>query len=347
MTDRFAQIIDRLDGAVERLRSMHGSDEPGFCLAFVANGQTLRQVTHGMAHLEWRQPIAEDTRFYLASEAKPWTAALMMSSVAAGKIGLDADIRGQLPALASYEQPIRLGHLLRHTSGIADYLFLWHAQLGHHENDVVTQEQALELIRRANDVSFPPGTRYEYSNSNYVLLAELLQQLEGCSIAELARARCFEPWGMQHTSFENQPWRVMPDRARSYDRDGQEVPSWKDVPVPLASWGDGGLWSTLADLIRAECQWQDDDAQGSATQFLLTRCCAEDLRFGPAGQAYRFGLEVAQHAGREFVFHGGGYAAFSSLVLRCPADRASLVVLSNVDGFEAEASSWIELVWGS
>jgi len=346
MTDRFVQIIDRLDGAVEHLQSLHGSDEPGFCLAFVANGQTLRQVTHGMAHLEWQQPIAEDTRFYLASEAKPWTAALMMSNVAAGKIALDADVRGQLPALGSYEQPIRLGHLLRHTSGIADYLFLWHAQLGHHENDVVTQEQALDLIRRANDLSFPPGTRYEYSNSNYVLLAELLQQLEGCTLAELARSRCFEPWGMRHTSFESQPWRVMPHRARSYEREGQAEAGWKDVPVPLASWGDGGLWSTLADLIRAERQWQDD-SEGAATEFLLARCGAEDLRFGPAGQPYRFGLEVAQHAGREFVFHGGGYAAFSSMVLRCPADHASLVVLSNVEGFDAAASSWLKLVWGT
>lgn len=346
MTDRFVQIIDRLDGAVERLRGKHGADEPGFCLAFVANGHTLRQVTHGMANLEWQQPIAEDTRFYLASESKPWTAALTMSSVASGKIGLDEDIRGRLPALASYQQPIHLGHLLRHTSGVPDYLFLWHAQLGRHENDVVTQEQALELIRRAHDVSFTPGTRYEYSNSNYVLLAELLQQLEGCSIAELATSSCFEPWGMRHTSFENRPWRIMPNRARSYDRDAQEASSWKDVPVPLASWGDGGLWSTLADLTRAERRWQED-REGQASEFLLARCCAEDLRFAPAGVPYRFGLEVAQHAGREFVFHGGGYAAFSSLVLRCPSDRASLVVLGNVEDFDTAAPSWLELLWSA
>ncbi len=346
MAYRFVQIIDRLDGEVERLRGIHGSDGPGFCIAFVANGQTLRQVTHGIANLEWQQPIAEDTRFYLASESKPWTAALVMSCVAAGKVGLDTDIRKRLPALSSYQQPIYLGHLLRHTSGIDDYLGLWHAQLGHHENDLITQDQALELIRRSHDVSFLPGTKYDYSNSNYVLLAELLQQLEGCSIAELASGQCFEPWGMQHTSFENQPWRVMPRRARSYERDVKLESSWRDVPVPLASWGDGGIWSTLADLSRAECQWQDD-ADGSATQFLLTRCCAEDLRFGPPGQPYRFGLEVVQHAGREFVFHGGGYASFSSLVLRCPTDRASLVVLSNVEGFEAAASSWLERLWGS
>jgi CubicO group peptidase (beta-lactamase class C family) len=160
-----SRLLDRFDAAVDRLRAEHPPDAPGFSAALCADGQALRCVHHGMAHLEWPQPLAGDTRYYLASESKPWVAALVLDAVAAGRLALDTDLRPQLPALASFEQPVYAGHLLRHTSGIADYLFLWGAQLGRHEHDVVSQAQALDLIQRADDVSFTPGSRHDYSNS--------------------------------------------------------------------------------------------------------------------------------------------------------------------------------------
>lgn len=345
MSEFAEQALRGLAAQAGELCRAHGAGGPGFCAALVVKGEVLAQHVHGLAHLEWQQPIDADTRFYLASEAKPWTAAFIMRSVAAGKIALDEDVRGRLPALASYTQPILLGHLLRHASGIEDYLTLWHAQLGRGDHDVLQPEQALELIRRAHDVRFTPGSQYAYSNSNYVLLAELLAQLEGCSLAELAAQLCFEPWRMPSTSFEREPWRVMPRRARSYEPDALHPGAWLDAPVPLATWGDGGLWSTLADLTQAERQWQQDP-QGPAHELLLARCCAEDERFAPLGQTYRFGVEVLRHAGREFAFHGGCYASFTSLVLRCPSEQLSLLVLSNREGFDARGPRWLKAVWG-
>ncbi|WP_374563663.1 serine hydrolase domain-containing protein [Ideonella sp.] len=345
MTPEVSRRLDRFDAAIQPLRAQHAPDGPGFCAALVADGQALRSVHHGMANLEWQQPLAGDTRCYLASESKPWVAALVLDAVAEGRLALDKDLRPQLPALASYAQPVCAGHLLRHTSGIADYLFLWGAQLGHHANDVVTQTQALDLIRRADDVSFTPGARHDYSNSNYVLLAEWLQQDADCRLDALAHRRFFEPWGLRDTSFEDQPWRVLPRRARSYGRATPEAHEWHELPVALATWGDGGLWSTLDDLVRAEGRWLDD-WRHHGDHSLLARCCAEDQRFGPAAEPYRFGLELLPHAGRRFMFHGGAYAGFTSLVLRCPADGLSLLLLSNAQGFDASATTWLDRLWG-
>lgn len=345
MSPDLSPLLDRFDSTVDCLRAEHAPDGPGFSAALVVDGQALRHVHHGMAQLEWRQPLAGDTRYYLASESKPWVAALVLDAIADGRLALDTDLRPQLPALASYEQPLCVGHLLRHTSGIADYLFLWGAQLGRHDNDVVTQAQALDLIRRADDVSFAPGSRHDYSNSNYVLLAEWLQQDAGCRLDELARRRFFEPWGLRHTSFEDQPWRVLPRRARSYGRVTPEAGEWHELPVPLATWGDGGLWSTLDDLVLAEGRWLDDWRR-HGDHSLLARCCAEDARFGSVDEPYRFGLELMPHAGRRFMFHGGAYAGFTSLVLRCPDQGLSLVLLSNSQGFDSSASTWVDRLWG-
>lgn len=335
-------LLDRFDAAIATLREQHDPFGPGFCIGLAIEGQTVRSAHHGLAHLEWQQPLAGDSRFYLASESKLWVGALVMQAVAAGRIALDADMRELLPALASYEQPVRLGHLLRHTSGIDDYLYLWQMQLGHDEADLVTQAQALALICRAGDVDFEPGSRFEYSNSNYVLLADWLERDAGLPLAEIARQRLFAPWQLHDTGFENDPHRVLARRARSYQ--ASTAGGWRELPVNLASWGDGGMWSTLDDQLRAEACWLDDwRRQGSNS--LLALCAADDLRFGAAGLPYRFGVETFSPDHRQMLFHGGAFAAFSSLALRCLDDGWALVVLANVEGFDASAKTWAERLW--
>jgi CubicO group peptidase (beta-lactamase class C family) len=338
------RLLDRFDTAIGTLRELHAANGPGFAIALTVDGEALRRAHHGMAHLEWLQPVAGDTRFYLASESKPWVAALVMQAVAAGRVTLDQDMRALLPALAGCSQPVRLGHLLRHTGGIDDYLYLWRMQLGHDEHDLVTQAQALALIRRAGDVDFDPGSRHEYSNSHYVLLADWLERDAGLPLDEIARRRFFEPWGLHDTSFENDPRRVLPRRARSYRRDPAR--GWQDLPVHLASWGDGGMWSTLDDLVRAEAHWLDDWRRHGEPS-LLARSGADDGGpFWPAALMYRFCVEVVPRAGRSLMFHGGAFAGFSSLVLRAPDAGWALIVLANGEGFDASASGWMERLSG-
>lgn len=333
------RLLDRFDSAVAALREQHDPQGPGFCIALVRDGQPVRAVHHGQAQLEWQQPLAGDTRFYLASESKPWVAALVMEAVAAGRVALDRDMRPALPALAECDQPVRLGHLLRHTSGIDDYLYLWRMQLAHDEGDRVTQAQALALIRRCGELSFEPGTRHDYSNSNYVLLADWLERDAGLPLDRIARERFFEPWGLHNTSFESDPGHVLPRRAQSYERSAGG--GWRALPVNLATWGDGGMWSTLDDLVRAEAHWRDDWRRHSANS-LLARCAADDARFGPTGHPYGFGMEVTLRGSRRLMFHGGGFAGFSSIVLRDLDDGWTLIVLANIEGFDVSAGTWAE-----
>lgn len=342
MTLDAARLLDRFDTAIATLRDQHDAHGPGFSIALTIDGQAPRTAHHGQAQMEWQQPLSGDTRFYLASESKPWVAALVMEAVAAGRVALDADMRDALPALAGCEQPVRLGHLLRHTSGIDDYLYLWRMQLGHADDDLVTQAQALELIRRAGDVDFEPGTRHDYSNSNYVLLADWLERDAGLPLDEIARRRFFEPWAMRDTSFERDPRRVLPRRARSYLPGASG--GWRELPVNLGSWGDGGMWSTLDDLVLAQAQWLDDWRRHGAGS-LLARCAAEDARFGPAGHPYGFGIEVRPHEHRQLMFHGGSFAGFSSLVLRSVEEGCALIVLANIEGFDASVTTWADRLW--
>jgi hypothetical protein len=149
---------------------------------------------------------------------------------------------------------------------------------------------------------------------------------------------------LRNTSFENQPWRVLPRRARSYARIEKEPDAWQELPVALATWGDGGLWSTPDDLNLAEAHWLED-WRHHGKDSMLARSIADDDRFGPAEEPYRFGLELLKQGGHQFMFHGGAYAGFSSLVLRSPDQGVSLVLMSNAAGIDASAATWLKLLW--
>ena len=151
---------------------------------------------------------------------------------------------------------------------------------------------------------------------------------------------------MASSSFENDPRRVLPQRARSYQRSAATAADWRELPVNLATWGDGGLWSTVNDLALAEAQWLEDWRR-HGEQALLSRCAAVDPRFGPADHRYGFGLEVLPHAERPLLFHGGCFAGFSSLVLRSLPDGLALIVLANAEGFDASAKTWAQRLWPS
>ncbi|NRR30946.1 beta-lactamase family protein [Oxalobacteraceae bacterium] len=316
-------------------------DGPGFSALLVRDGQPLFELHHGLACMEMGVPLSGTSRYYLASESKQFTAACALDLVRRGAIGLDDDVRAHLANIRQMPLPISLRHLLNHSSGIPDYLSCIGYQLGRHESDYFDERIISELIRKFDETEFPSGTRHDYSNSNYILLAQLVEALSGQPLAAYARALLFAPLNMHATGYDEERHSIMPGRVRSYTRDPARPFGYKLELGNASTIGDGGLYSCTADLLLWEREWHRQYADtGSLIHALLQASPDQDGVSHP----YRFGLEWARHEEFDYVFHGGCLWGFNTLIVRVPQAGVSVILLSNSDSLEPEPDAIMQAV---
>ena len=306
---------------LEHLVDPHG---PGVAAAVLTDDQPPRIVCRGRADLERDEPVTEDTVFELASLTKVMTATAVMRLVESGDLALDAPASDDLDALGqpSEGRPITVGDLLAHTSGLEDYL---------KEGMATPPEQATpEAIREALPAwgaAARPGIAHAYANTNYVVLAWLIEAVTGQTFPAYLQAVLFEPLGLRHTAVlgAGDPPEAV---AQGYQQVGYGLPDYLPAEViPLETLGDGGIVSTLRDLIRFQTAFWQGRVISHATRDRMT--VAGTLDSGETFP-YGLGLQVEQGANDQFwIGHGGSWTNATHLMGRYTAQRASVIVLTN------------------
>ena len=218
-------------------------------VAVSRNGDRLAEVARGAADRANARPITLATRFGLASAAKGLTALTVASLVESGALRYDTTLRSLIPdALPLVDPAVTIEQLLGHTSGVGDYLD--EDELGDVDEYVMTvpvhRLDAPVQYLPALD-GFPqksvPGSRFAYNNGGYVMLAVAIEQASGGSYYDLVQERVLDPAGMVDTGFERSD-RLPTGAAIGYLEDGRS----NVLHLPVRGAGDGGVYSTVADL---------------------------------------------------------------------------------------------------
>ena len=221
-------------------------DSPGCAVGVVQNGRFIYQRGYGMANLDYDIPNGPEMVYYVGSVSKQFTAAALGLLVLDGKVSLDDDIRKYFPEMPDYGSPITIRHLVHHTSGIRDVYGIM-GIAGLRIEDVYADSEAVALIARQKALNFAPGSAHLYSNSGYFLMAQLVRRVTGKSLRVFADERMFQPLGMTHTHFHDDPGHVMKKRAMSYERDSAGAYRISYLQN-FDKIGAGGLYTTLDDL---------------------------------------------------------------------------------------------------
>ena len=167
-------------------------DAPGVTVAVSLNDEIIYARGAGMANLEHRLPLTPTSVFQVASVSKQITAFGVLLLVADGDVALDADVRTYVPDFPRTETVITVRHLLDHTSGLRERNTL--AEMaGWMPDDIRTEAQMRELVKRQAGVNFLAGDEIEYSNTGYALLAEIIEQVSGETFQTFTKARIFDP----------------------------------------------------------------------------------------------------------------------------------------------------------
>jgi len=295
---------------------------PGCALAVSRPDQPALKLAYGQSDLEHGTANTPDTVFEAGSVSKQFTAAAVLLLAQDGKLALSDDVRKYLPELPDYGKPITLDHLLTHTSGLRDWGSIVEMEGWPRGTRAVSMAQALTVIARQRGLNFPPGERYSYSNSGYVLAAFVVQRVSGKTLAEFTRERIFLPLGMARTQWRDNFRRVVPGRAVAYSPAGKGYE--QDMPFEDV-YGHGGLLTTVGDLLI----WND-----ALTGNVLGKDIGAQLERRPVlpeGRVsnYGHGLITQSYRGAAEVSHDGATAGYRTWLGRYPERRLSIALLCN------------------
>lgn len=241
-----AQNVDRLFAAFDRPGS------PGCSVGVVRNGRFVYRKSFGYASLELGVPLTPQSVFYVGSVSKQFTAASVVLAAEQNYLSLDDDVRKYIPELPDYGHPVTLRQMLHQTSGFRDFFDLV-ALSGGNPGQIGSPSDILKLIVRQKELNNVPGAEWNYTNSNYFLLAEVVQRATKKSLAQFAAENIFQPLGMKHTLFFDDNTLVVPNRVAAYDpgKNGNFLVDWSTT-YELA--GGGSLMSSVDDLL----QWDQN-----------------------------------------------------------------------------------------
>jgi CubicO group peptidase (beta-lactamase class C family) len=295
---------------------------PGCAVGVTHDGVLAFAKGYGMADLEHDTPITPDTRFYIASVSKQFTAMSIVLLAQDHRLSLDDPIQKWVPEVPTFGTTITLNNLLHHTSGLRDYFTLL-ALSGWPSDGPLTEQDFLSLVARQKSLNFKPGDEFLYSNTGYALLSIVVKRASGQSLRDFAQERIFRPLGMTHTEFRDDHNALIPQRALGYQPSGS---TYRTSEPEFDVVGDGGVYSTVGDLAKWDANFRDPRVGGKAAIALLLE--PGHLNDGEK-IPYGLGLSIGEFHGLRTVSHGGAYGGYESEFLRFPDQGMTVITLCN------------------
>ena len=302
---------------------------PGFAISVVNCNDTSNSYYYGMANLEHAIPISENTVFYLCSLSKQFTAFCLSTLINENKISLSDPIRKFLPQLPDQIYgAISISHLAHMTSGIHEWYDMMEYS-GSYTNEYPWRKSIIPLLMRQQYLSFAPGERFSYCNTNYVLLTLIIEQITQKSLAEYARQTIFRPLNMNSTCFCEDNNRLIPHTASGYYKIGDNLKTADKLP-PLI--GAGGVYSTLNDLtiwLKAiiSKQWQPH----------IFQVISNPSHFNNGKpNPYLMGFQRMNFHCNHVIHHGGAIPGFFTHICYIPLHNCGFIWLANHNNFKPD-----------
>ncbi|MFK8046050.1 MAG: serine hydrolase domain-containing protein [Crocinitomicaceae bacterium] len=302
--------------------------EPGMAIGVVQDGKVIYKSSKGIADLSNRLSITDSTVFNIASVSKQFTALMALIAEQEGKLKLSDDIRKYLPELKSIPNKITIKQLANHTHGLPNYSDLT-AMMGFDLATPISNEQAVETILDAKQVNFKAGTQYQYGNSGFMLLAEILKRVYKKPFPKLLKEKIFEPLNMTQTAVIDDPDIIVNNKAIAYRKnDG----SFSEHLNRQMECGSSNIYTTLNDFIKWSVNFQIPKVGTSSQIKRLTTKTVSISKDGDLG--YGLGYLTETYKGLKTVFHGGGTAGYRAYILHVPEHNLSIVTLGNKESFD-------------
>ena len=296
---------------VDSLFNAHFTNKTGAAFVIIKEGKTTYKNTKGLANIEYNIAITDSTAFNIASISKQFTTYLALLLEQEGKLSFKDDIKKYLPELIHLPYKITIKDLTTHTHGLPNSYELAHIKQILPQGNM-TNEQVVKMLLNIKQTNFKVGDKYEYNNTGYILLAQIIERIGKKPFKEQLQQRIFLPLGMHNSQAIADINTVVKNKAYSYKFNND---MYEKLPVKLATIGSSGINASINDMILWAKNYQNPTL--GKREFYNKMEQAILLNSGKTIN-YGMGLQFESYKGLDIVFHGGGTAGYRSYILHVP-----------------------------
>ncbi|MEM7730197.1 MAG: serine hydrolase domain-containing protein [Pseudomonadota bacterium] len=319
----------------------HDLERPGHIVGFVSEDGLDVVSIAGAADIEQGRPITPDTVFHIASLSKQITAAALAHAILEGHVSLDDPVSKHVPETAKYGDALTVAHLIYMTSGLTEYTAVprkggqpW---VTFH---YFTVDDALKASLSVDALKFQPGTSWDYSNTNYMLIAKIVEAAYGRAFADTVEDKLFAPLGMKASLIHDDVTQIVPDRANAYiARSADTLRALRDGAAIQARDGEGlvqirrnaphyggsGVMTSMADWALWLEEMLTRKTFGQDFWALMER--TQSFDHDKTNDA--FGLVHGRIGERDTLWYAGGDIDASSYMIAVPSERVAIACFAN------------------
>lgn len=283
-------------------------------------GNIIYEKYSGFSDLRTKNPMTDSTTMHLASSGKTFTGMAVLKLAQENKLSLDDPLEKFFPLLPYSGITVKM--LLNHRSGLPNYIYTISESTWDKKKCVTNADVLNHLYTDKPNKSYAPGRRFSYSNTNYVLLALIVEKISGLSFADHMRQQFFEPLGMKHTYVFN-----------SLDSHHVATPSfaangthWQNDCFE-GTYGDKNIYSTPRDLLKWDQAFYTDRL---INKTLLDSAFTPYSNERPSVHNYGLGWRLLMIPnGKKVIYHNGRWHGFNAAFARLPDEKVTIIVLGN------------------
>lgn len=306
---------------------------PGAAVMVVQDDEIIYTGYFGMANLTFGIPFNENTRHNIGSTSKHFANFALLLLQEDGKLSLDDDVRKHIPELPDFGHTVTIRHLSTHTSGYREFLNTL-AMTGRPLGADLSREKIIEIVQRQPELQNIPGAEWNYNNTGYALIAEIIKRTSGMSFPEYMKQRVFSPLEMYSTVVRGSQAHVVESRSAGYYQ--SEEGEYLEATDLGGAMGAGGIHSTMEDLSRWVANFSDPQL---GTPAMIDSMVTPYTLNNGAPTGYGLGLFIQEYKGLKYIQHGGADVAHRSMLAWYPDINAAVITQSNDASFNAAGIS--------
>jgi len=301
--------------------------KPGVAVMIVQDGKIAFEKGYGIANLEYDTPITPTTVFDIASVSKQFTGYAISTLIQQGKISPEDDIRKYLPDVPDFGKTITIRNLVHHTSGLRDWPEGLHAA-GWRWEEAFGWKNIMRMVKQQKELDFEPGSKYQYSNTGYNLLAAIVEKVTGKTLPVWVDENIFKPLQMNSSQILTDYSKVIKNVAGPYYWDN----GFHKSSDMLTAWGSSSIFTTVEDLAKWVIAFQKG-LDNKDTVYM--RMIETDKLNNGEKNDYAYGNEVMDDQGLLNINHTGGWASFATVISTYPGQKTTIILLSNNGSFNS------------